>query len=70
MSARGIRIQTVEEVPVLAWQLQGTIYDSVLQAKFAAAKLWASASNIGVRVIKVKSGWTVLFWRRGVIKQG
>lgn len=65
---RGIRIQTVEEVPVLAWRLQGTVFDSVLQAKFAAAKLWASGSNIGVRVIRVKNGWTVLFWRGGVIK--
>lgn len=68
MSARGLRIQTVEQVPIFAWQLQGTIYDSALQAKFAAAKLWASGNNIGVRVIKIKNGWTVLFWRGGVIR--
>lgn len=63
------RYQAVEEIPVVPWQLQGTVYESALQAKFAAAKLWASCSNVGVRVKKISEGWTVVFWRPGVIRK-
>lgn len=63
MSAR--RYMVVEQVPVSAWQLQGTLYDAPLQANFAAAKLYSSGVHAGVKVKKISSGWTILFWRAG-----
>lgn len=57
------RYAAPEEVPVCTWANQGTVYDDVVQAKYAAAKLWSSCNNYGVRVKKVIGGWTILFWR-------
>lgn len=58
-----VRYQAPEEIPVITWAAQRTVYEDINQAKFAAAKLWASCGNYGVRVKKVIGGWAILFWR-------
>lgn len=61
---KGIRYMSVDEVTPKTWMIQGTVYDTSLDAKMAAAKLWCSLTNDGVVVKKVANGWTCFWWRR------
>jgi hypothetical protein len=58
---KGVRYTTLDEVPAKPLMLQGTIYDTPEQAKYAAAKLFCNVR--GVIVKQVKSGWTLFWWR-------
>lgn len=57
------RYAAPEQVPVCTWAKQGSVYDDIFQAKYAAARLWSSCNNYGVVVKKVIGGWALFFWR-------
>lgn len=61
---KGVRYVEAAEIPTDAWRLQGTVYDTAEDAKFAAAKVFSSCNTSGVIVKRLqKGGYTVMFWR-------
>lgn len=57
----GVRYEQVAEIPVTPMKLQGTIYDTLEQAKYAAAKVFCNVRGVVVKAYK--HGWTLYWWR-------
>jgi hypothetical protein len=54
--------RSVNEVPVITWAAQGSLYDDLRAAKFAAAKLFCNVSAVYVKQISARQ-WTLMYWR-------
>lgn len=57
-----VRYASVQEVPVITWAQQPTIYDTAEQAKYAAAKLFCIANGVVVKR-HLGGGWVCRYWR-------
>lgn len=59
-----IRYRTADEVPAKPWLIQGTVFSTMVEAKMAALKLFASLLNDGVTVKQIGNGYTCFYWRK------
>jgi len=59
---KSTRYYEPSEVPVVAWQIQGSVYDSLHSAQFAAAKLYTNITNVGVLVKSHNGQFALFFW--------
>lgn len=59
---KGIHYYAVEEIQETPWIVQGSYYNKLEQAKYAALKLYCNTT--GVIVKRSQRGFALLFWRR------